>query len=102
MNHVITKVEKWVSEHQPGRELQYLIFAYHTTVEPPLDSNGNPIISLHEKLRIYFAPISANYSVPLNSPLNKDTLQMPPVVSTQDLPILRKIWFSMMHSRAAS
>lgn len=76
MNHVITKVEDWVSVHQPGRELQYLIFAYHTTVEPPLDSQGNPIIELHEKLRIYFAPISANYSVPLSSPLNKDTLQM--------------------------
>ena len=76
MNHVITKVEKWVSENQPGRELQYLIYAYHTTVEPPIDSQGNPIIELHDKLRIYFAPISANFAFPLSSPLNKDTLQM--------------------------
>ena len=75
MNHVITKVEKWVSENQPGRELQYLIYAYHTTVEPPLDSNGNPLVELHEKLRIYFAPISSNWSFPFNSPLNKDLVQ---------------------------
>lgn len=76
MNHVITKVEKWVSENQPGRELQYVIFAYHTTVEPPLDNQGNPIVQLHDKLRIYFAPISANFAFPLSSPINKDTLQM--------------------------
>ena len=76
MNHVIEKVERWVSANQPGRELQYLIFAYHTTVEPPVDSDGNPIVTLHEKLRIYFAPISANFSVPLSSPLNKDTFQL--------------------------
>ena len=76
MNHVIEKVERWVSLNQPGRELQYLIFAYHTTVEPPVDSDGNPIVTLHEKLRIYFAPISANFSVPLSSPLNKDTFQL--------------------------
>ena len=76
MNHVITKVEKWVSENQPGRELQYVIFAYHTTVEPPIDNQGNPIVQLHDKLRIYFAPISANFAFPLSSPINKDTLQM--------------------------
>lgn len=73
MNHVITKVEKWVQENQPGRELQYLIFAYHSTIEPPIDSNGNPIIKCHDKLRIYLAPISSNWSVPFSSPLNRDS-----------------------------
>ena len=72
INHVIEKVEAWVEVNQPGRELQYLIFAYHSTVEPPLDENGNPFMKLHKKLRIYLAPISSNWSVPFSSPLNKD------------------------------
>lgn len=72
INHVIEKVEAWVQVNQPGRELQYLIFAYHSTVEPPLDENGNPFMQLHEKLRIYLAPISSNWSAPFSSPLNKD------------------------------
>ena len=74
MNHVIEKVEAWVAINQPGRELQYLIFAYHSTVEPPLDEKGNPFMELHPKLRIYLAPISSNWSVPFNSPLNRDAL----------------------------
>ena len=76
MNHVIELVEEWVQKECPERELQYVIFAYHTTLEPPLDSNGNPVISCHEKLRIYIAPIRCNYSVPLSSPINKDTYRI--------------------------
>lgn len=76
MNHVITLVEEWVQKNCPTRELQYVIFAYHTTLEPPLDLNGNPIIQLHDKLRIYIAPIHANYSVPFSSPVNKDTYRI--------------------------
>lgn len=72
MNHVITRIEEWVQKTCPTRELQYVIFAYHTTLEPPLDVSGNPIIQLHDKLRIYIAPIHANYSVPFTSPINKD------------------------------
>ncbi len=72
MNHVIELVEKDVQEKYPGREIQYVIFAYHTTLEPPVDSNGNPIIKCHDKLRVYVAPIRANFSVPFSSPLNKD------------------------------
>ena len=76
MNHVINLVEEWVRVNAPTRDLQYVIFAYHTTLEPPLDSSGNPVIQLHEKLRIYIAPISANYSVPFSSPINKDTYRI--------------------------
>ena len=76
MNHVINLVEDWVKVNAPTRDLEYVIFAYHTTLEPPLDSSGNPIIQLHDKLRIYIAPISANYSVPFSSPINKDTYRI--------------------------
>ncbi len=76
MNHVIDLVDEWAQKNCPERELQFVIFAYHTTLEPPLDSNGNPVIKLHDKLRIYIAPIRANYSAPFTSPLNKDTYRI--------------------------
>ena len=74
MNNVINLVEKKLNEDKAtaGREIQYVIFAYHTTLEPPLDDYGNPVIKLHKKLRVYIAPINANYSVSFSSPLNKD------------------------------
>lgn len=76
MNHVIDIVEDWVQENCPERDLQYVIFAYYTTLEPPLDLEGNPVIELHDKLRIYIAPIRSNYSVPFSSPINKDTYRI--------------------------
>ena len=79
MNDVITEVEEWVQENQPGREIQYLIFAYQTTLEPPVkkDSNGNTIpysnrVIPHKKLRIFLAPIEANYAFTFSSPVNAD------------------------------
>ena len=76
MNHVIELVEPEIQKKFPDREIQYVIFAYHTTLEPPLDANGNPVIKCHDKLRIYIAPIHANYSVPFSSPLNKETYRI--------------------------
>lgn len=79
MNDVITEVEEWVQENQPGREIQYLIFAYQTTLEPPVkkDSNGNTVpysnrVIPHKKLRIFLAPIEANYAFTFSSPVNAD------------------------------
>lgn len=76
MNHVIDKTEAELHKRGINRELQYVIFAYHPTLEPPLDLDGNPVIELHDKLRIYIAPISANYSVPFSSPVNKDVYRV--------------------------
>ena len=79
MNDVITEVEEWVQENQPGREIQYLIFAYQSTLEPPVkkDAKGNVVpysdrVIPHEKLRIYIAPIEANYAFTFSSPVNAD------------------------------
>ena len=79
MNDVIKEVEEWIDANQPGREIQYLIFAYQTTLQPPVkkDSNGNTVpysdrVVPHEKLRIYIAPIEANYAFTFSSPVNAD------------------------------
>ena len=83
MNHVIEEVEEWVNENQPGREIQYLSFAYHPTLEPPVKSDGkggyvrySDKVIPHEKFRIYVAPIKANYAFDFYSPINLETKQV--------------------------
>ena len=88
MNHVIEECEAYLSVHAPNRKIQYLSFAYLPTLEPPIkvddqnrpikDANGNYIpysskVKPHEKLRIFLAPINANYAFPFSSPINSDT-----------------------------
>lgn len=78
MNHIIEEVEEWIDEHEPGRQIQYLSFAYHPTFEPPVKANGSGYqiysdkVKPHEKLRIFLAPIGANYAFDFNSPVNAD------------------------------
>ncbi len=80
MNHVIEEVERWVDANQPGRQIQYLIYAYHPTLEPPVKSDGkggyvrySDMVIPHEKLRIFLAPIQANYAFDFYSPINVET-----------------------------
>lgn len=88
MNHVIEDIEAYLAVHAPGREIQYLTFSYLSTIDPPIkvdsedrpikDENGDYIpyssrILPHEKLRIYLAPITANYAYTFSSPINADT-----------------------------
>ena len=88
MNHVIEEVEEYLAVNAPGREIQYLTFSYLSTIDPPIkvDENGRPIkdkdgnyipysdrILPHEKLRIYLAPITANYAFTFSSPINAET-----------------------------
>ena len=79
MNHVIERCEKWVQTYQPGREIQYLVFAYQSTLEPPVkkDANGKWVpysdkVIPHKKLKIHLAPIEANYAFTFSSPINKE------------------------------
>ena len=78
MNHVIEEVEEWIDAHEPGRQIQYLSFAYHPTFEPPVKANGSGYqiysdkVKPHEKLRIFLAPIGANYAFDFDSPVNSD------------------------------
>ncbi|MCQ3035231.1 MAG: DUF4838 domain-containing protein [Bacilli bacterium] len=69
VNRVIEKVEEWIAEECPGREMQYVIFAYHgATITPPIRKNANgqyealsKYVWPHEKMYIEYAPISAAY-----------------------------------------
>ena len=91
MNHIIEKCEEKLQKVQPGRQVQYLTFAYQPTLEPPVKktedgrylrgSDGKYIpysdkVKPHEKLRIYLAPIQANYGYPISSPINLETKQI--------------------------
>ena len=91
MNHIIEEVEEYLSVNQPGRQIQYLTFAYLPTIEPSVKrgEDGRPLkdkeghcipysdkIKLHEKLRIYLAPIQANYGSPFSAPINLETKQI--------------------------
>jgi len=69
VNRVIEKVEEWIQQECPGREMQYVIFAYHgATITPPCikDEAGNysalsEYVIPHKKMYIEYAPISAAY-----------------------------------------
>lgn len=78
-NHIIEECEEWLKENEPGREVQYLMFSYHATRKPPVkkDANGNYIpysdrVLPHEKMRVFYAPIRANYAFPFSSPVNTE------------------------------
>lgn len=79
MNNVIERVEAWLQENDPDREILYVIYAYHATVEAPIkvDAKGNITpysdkVIPHEKLRIMLCSISSNYAYSLDSPMNSD------------------------------
>ena len=83
MNHVIEEVEEWIDKNEPGREIQYLVFAYHPTLQPPVKDNGSGGYSIysdkikpHEKLRILMALIGVNYAFDFDAPINKSALQV--------------------------
>lgn len=78
-NHIIEECEAWLKENEPGREVQYLMFSYHSSILPPVkkDSNGNYVpyssrVIPHEKMRVFLAPIGANFAFPFSSPVNKE------------------------------
>lgn len=80
-NHIIDLCEEELHRLRPNenREVQYLMFAYHSSIEPPVkkDSNGNYVpysnrVIPHKKMKVFLAPISANYAFPFSSPVNKE------------------------------
>lgn len=81
LNHVIEKVEAWREANAPERDIRYVCFAYNISLQAPVkqDDSGN-YVAYHEdcipaeQLYILFAPIEADFSVPLEDMLNKRTL----------------------------
>ena len=80
MNHVIAKTEVWLQENQPGRQVRYVVFAYYATKTAPAVQKGdkwvpaNDQVIPHQKLYIFYAPITCNFAYPLdNNHFNSDT-----------------------------
>lgn len=81
LNHIIEKVEAWREVNAPDRELRYVCFAYQISLQPPVkqDASGN-YVAYHEdcvpadELYILFAPIEADFSLPLEDDINKRAL----------------------------
>ncbi len=64
LNPIIEEIEAWVAENQPGRYLEYVTFAYHASIVPPVNSTADggyelkdPSCQPHDKLYIRYAPI---------------------------------------------
>lgn len=72
VNKVVEEVEEWLAEKYPGRQVRYMVFAYHQTITAPAhkDENGNYIpngsengdfsMKLHDKVYVSYADIYAN------------------------------------------
>lgn len=78
LNHVIEKVEAWREANAPERELRYVCFAYYFSLNAPVkeDATGN-VVPYHEEctpaeeLYVLFAPIEADFSLPMDDTVNK-------------------------------
>jgi hypothetical protein len=80
VNKVIEKTEALMAEEGMQRDILYAVFAYKPTATAPVktDADGNYVpysdkVIPHEKMRIFFAPIRANYGFPFDAPMNADT-----------------------------
>ncbi len=72
VNKVIEEIEEWIAVEYPGRQVRYMVFAYHQTITAPAhkDENGNYIpngsengdysMKLHDKVYVSYADIYAN------------------------------------------
>lgn len=80
MNKVIARTDAWLKENQPGRQVRYVIFAYHATKGAPVVQKDGKWVLANDKvvpnknLYILYAPISCNFAFPLdNNYYNSDT-----------------------------
>lgn len=76
MNRVVEEVEDWISENQPGREVNYVIYAYQPSEKPPVKEVDGEYVEYsdrvipHEKLRVMFCPIELNFAYSFDSPVS--------------------------------
>ena len=88
-NLVAKELDPWVQANYPGREMNYVFFAYQTSQEPPikteinaegkkvpvLDENGRYVpfyddFEIHEKVKLMYCPIDANFNEPITETTN--------------------------------
>jgi hypothetical protein len=72
VNKVVEEVEEWLAQEFPGRQVRYMVFAYHQTITAPAhkDANGNYVpngsengdysMVLNDKVYVSYADIYAN------------------------------------------
>ncbi|MBQ3356182.1 MAG: DUF4838 domain-containing protein [Oscillospiraceae bacterium] len=77
LNGVLDIVNPWLEENQPGREVFFVVYAYHFTEAPPVaqDEDGQLVpfserVIPDARMKVMWAPISANYAFPFDSPIN--------------------------------
>lgn len=77
-NGVVEQVEQWREANMPDREVYYVVYAYLFTQEPPVkkDADGNYVaysdkVIPNERVRIFYAPVDANYAFPFDSTVNR-------------------------------
>ncbi len=76
LNRVVERVEAWREQNAPERDIRYVFFAYQGTLNAPVREEGGETAAYHsdctphEKLWVYFTPINADYSQPLESNIN--------------------------------
>ena len=73
------QAEAWRQANQPNREVYYVVYAYHFTQDPPVKQNedGSYIpysdkVIPHDSMRIFYAPVYANYAFTFDTPSNKN------------------------------
>ncbi len=82
VNHVIEIIDEWVKTDYPeGRDLRYVIFAYHDTIVPPVVTENGETKAFSEsvvpnkQMYVYFTPIETNYSATLEEVENEEVLK---------------------------
>ena len=76
LNHVVEKAEDWRTKNAADREIRYVFFAYQGTLNAPIKGDGENITAYHEdcipheKLYVYYTPIYADFSHPLEDDIN--------------------------------
>lgn len=74
INKVADKVQAWIDENQPGREVYFNVLAYHASVAPPVEVDAatgevtivDDEIICRDNVAVRYAPISASFMYPLN------------------------------------
>ncbi len=63
-NLVARDIKAWLQAEHPERadEVVLILFAYHGTIEPPLDADGNPVIYADDNVGVRMAPLNECYS----------------------------------------
>lgn len=90
LNWLVPEVDEWLAVNFPGRNVKFMVLAYHKTVEPPAhkDSNGNYVpndeaMILNDKVIVQYASIYANRNLSFkDNPTERERLKAWSAVSS--------------------